>query len=87
MGVGAIRFRRVACAATAANPAPPIASPSPAEKGPDSPRPDQQVRAGVVVLGGGFRERAARLLNPALPRFLKSLALDADAHSEPKQLA
>jgi hypothetical protein len=50
MGVGAIRFRRVACSATAANPAPPIASPSPAEKGPDSPRPDQQVRAAAFVV-------------------------------------
>lgn len=61
MGVGAIRFRRVACSATAGNPAPPIANPSPAEKGPDSPRPDQQVRGGVVCgFGRRFEGSATR---------------------------
>jgi hypothetical protein len=82
MGVGAIRFRRVACSATAANPAPPIASTSPAEKGPDSPRPDQQVRGGFGGLVCGLEGARARASsNPAMPLCRKSPALDADARS------
>ncbi len=60
IGVGAIRFRRVACSATAANPAPAPANASPAEKGPDSPRPDQQVRfCGCGWFAGSGSARAS----------------------------